>query len=180
MSGTIHTTSIPGCLRLTSFHQIDSRGTFCKTFCESSFRTAGLATHYREHFWSRSAHGVLRGLHFQVPPHDCDKLVTCLEGHVLDVVVDLRMALPTFTKVFATSLHGDCGDSVYVPRGLAHGFYVVSESAVVSYAVTAEYSAAHDKGVLWSSIDFEWPDRTPLVSERDAALPRLAEFESPF
>lgn len=180
MNEFTHTTLIPGCFRITPRRLDDERGFFCKTFCESAFRAAGLAADYREAYWSRSRRRVLRGLHFQAPPHDCDKLVSCMFGQVLDVVVDLRVNSPTFGLAVATPLDGESGQGLYVPRGLAHGFYVCSETAIVAYSVTAEYSPSYDTGILWNSIDYRWPDDTPIVSTRDAGFPALQHFRSPF
>jgi dTDP-4-dehydrorhamnose 3,5-epimerase len=176
----LHATPIPGCYRVTPHRADDRRGSFFKPFSESVFRAAGLATHFREHYWSLSFKRVLRGLHFQLPPHACDKLVACMSGRVLDVIVDLRIDSPTFSHHYALELDGAKGEGVYLPQGIAHGFYVLSESAAVSYAVTAEYSRDFDAGILWSSIDFVWPEDSPIVSERDSSFSRLAEFSSTF
>jgi len=173
-------TPLPGCYTVTPRRSDDQRGSFFKPFCESVFRSEGLATHFREHYWSRSCKRVLRGLHFQLPPHACDKLVACVDGRVLDVVVDLRLDSPAFGRHHALELSGEYGEGLYVPQGLAHGFYVLSETATVSYAVTAEYSPAFDAGVLWRSIGSVWPDNLPIVSERDSGFPSLANFRSPF
>lgn len=176
----LHPTAIPGCYRIAPGRGLDSRGAFFKPFCESVFRSAGLATQFREHYWSRSRARVLRGLHFQLPPHAYDKLVVCTDGRILDVILDLRVDSPTFGRPYAVELDGESGEGLYVPKGLAHGFYVSSESASVSYAVTAEHDPALDVGILWNSIDFSWPDPSPIVSERDSLLPRFADFKSCF
>jgi dTDP-4-dehydrorhamnose 3,5-epimerase len=172
-------TAIPGCFVVTPDSHSDVRGGLTKTFAASHFADAGLTAPFREHFHSWSRHGVLRGLHVQAPPHDGAKLVVCAAGEVLDVVVDLRAGSPAFGRPLSHSLRGP-GDALLVPAGVAHGFYVVSDECLVCYSTTAEYTTPSDDGVRWDSVGAPWPDRDPLVSQRDAGLRPLSEYESPF
>jgi dTDP-4-dehydrorhamnose 3,5-epimerase len=119
-------------------------------------------------------------MHFQLPPHDHYKLVVCLAGGVLDVVLDLRRGSPAYGKFESFELTGRSPQLLLIPPGLAHGFCVTEAPATMYYKVTTAYSPAHDSGVRWNSIGFEWPVNDPLVSARDAALPALADFQSPF
>jgi dTDP-4-dehydrorhamnose 3,5-epimerase len=173
-------TGLPGCHELWPFRQEDERGRFIKPFHEPSFRALGLAVDWREVYVTTSRKGVLRGMHFQAPPHDHVKLVTCLAGRVLDVVLDLRTGSPTFGRCAALELTAERGNALYIPAGLAHGFLALVEDATLLYQVTREHAPDHDQGVLWSSIPFTWPSAEPLVSARDQALPAFQSFTSPF
>jgi len=135
---------------------------------------------FREQYYSISKKNVLRGMHFQLPPHDHYKLVTCVEGRILDVVVDLRRSSPTFGQHLCVELSGVRADSIYIPSGLAHGFLVLSRRALVLYNVSSLYAPLHDTGIRWDSAGIQWPVVAPQVSERDAVLPPLAAFETPF
>lgn len=158
----------------------DPRGSFVKIVHEDIFAAHGLLARFAEQYYSVSANNVLRGLHFQTPPHDHDKLVTCIDGAVFDVVVDLRKGSETFGQHESFELAGARGDGVFVPAGCAHGFYVGSASATVLYNVGTVHAPAHDTGIRWDSAGIEWPCHAPMVSARDAALVPLAEFETPF
>jgi len=173
-------TFIPGCFELRPIILKDSRGRFVKTFDENLFAEKGLETNYKEEYYSVSKRGVLRGLHFQLPPKDLAKLVYCVSGEVFDVVVDLRVNSPTYGSFKSFILNADQGCMVYIPRGLAHGFYTISQEAVMLYRVTALYSPEHDAGILWNSVNIPWPDDNPMTSERDNEFVPLSEFSSPF
>ncbi len=172
--------SIPGCCEIRPTVRIDERGVFVKTFQASSFAALGLAVEFVEQYFSTSKQGVLRGMHFQTPPHDHDKWVYCIDGVVLDAVVDLRVGSPTYQQWEAIELSGERANGLYVPRGVAHGFYVPVESATLVYNVTSEYAPQFDRGIRWDSVRIPWPSAKPLVSVRDASFPELASFESPF
>jgi dTDP-4-dehydrorhamnose 3,5-epimerase len=171
---------VPGCFRLLPFRQGDGRGWFLKTFHEPAFRALGLETGWKETFVSCSARGVLRGMHFQTPPHQQAKLVTCLSGRVLDVIVDLRAGSPAFGTCAALELQGGLGESVYVPAGCAHGFLALEDGTMLQYQVSSPHDPAHDDGILWSSIPFAWPVADPVLSDRDRTFPPLAGFATPF
>ena len=158
----------------------DLRGRFVKILQEDTFAKHGIPAAYAEQYYSVSENNVLRGLHFQTPPHDHHKLVTCIEGDVFDVVVDLRKGSRTYGHHQSFELNGASGDSVFVPTGCAHGFYVRSKTAIMFYNVTTLYVASHDTGIRWDSAGVSWPSARPVVSNRDAALPVLAEFNTPF
>jgi dTDP-4-dehydrorhamnose 3,5-epimerase len=127
-----------------------------------------------------SAKGVLRGLHFQLPPHDHAKLVYCTAGEVMDVAVDLRVDSPTFRQFVCLTLSADQGNMIYLPPGLAHGFYTLSDSATLVYNVTTVYAPSHDAGIRWDSVGIPWPDQDPRVSERDHGFVAMEVFDSPF
>jgi dTDP-4-dehydrorhamnose 3,5-epimerase len=159
--------------------QADPRGTFVKFVHERIFSEHGLPTRFAEQYYSVSSQNVLRGLHLQVPPHHHDKLVTCIAGEVFDVVVDLRKGRG-YGRHQSFDLDGARGDSIFVPAGCAHGFYVRSATAIVLYNVGTVHAPLHDTGIRWDSAGIAWPSAAPVVSDRDAALAPLAEFSSPF
>lgn len=173
-------TQLSQCFVLTPDVKKDNRGWFVKTYTTPDFSHNGLDLHWKESFYTVSKKNVLRGLHFQVPPSDHHKLVGCVKGEILDVVVDLRRNSPTFQKVFSKRLNESTAEQMIIPKGLAHGFLTLSDEAVVVYNTTHPYSPKDDKGILWNSIDMKWPVASPLVSERDAAFPPLHKFDSPF
>jgi len=158
----------------------DLRGRFVKILQEDVFSKHGIPTGFVEQYYSVSANNVLRGLHFQIPPHDHYKLATCIEGEVFDVVVDLRKGSRTYGQHDSFALDGARGDSVFVPSGCAHGFYVRSQTAIMLYNVSSLYAPSHDTGIRWDSAGIAWPCSSPLVSERDAGFAALADFDTPF
>lgn len=156
----------------------DSRGSFVKIFHRRAFEECGLHADFREVYYSRSVAGTVRGLHFQVPPFEHAKLVYCVTGKVLDVLLDLRQGSPTYGKSCSLELEGERDGLVYIPAGIAHGFWAMQDT-ILSYSVSTEHAPAHDAGVHFRSVDVAWPE-SPIISERDQALPRLSDFESPF
>jgi dTDP-4-dehydrorhamnose 3,5-epimerase len=173
-------TNIPGCLELVLKPFKDERGTFVKTFRQDLFAEQGLTTLFAEEYYSISQHGVLRGLHFQSPPMDHIKVVYCISGAVLDAVLDLRKGSPTYGRYELFELNAEKANMLYIPAGLAHGFYVTSNHAVMLYKVTTVYSPQLDAGIRWDSAGIPWPDTHPIISARDRDLPLLADFASPF
>lgn len=173
-------TSIAGVRLLRPMVQRDARGSFMKIVHENMFAAHGLPARFVEQYYSVSHNNVLRGLHFQTPPHDHYKLVTCIDGVVFDVVVDMRKGSETFGRHESFELEGTRGDSVFVPAGCAHGFYVRSDSATVLYNVSTVYAPSHDTGIRWDSAGIRWPCEAPVISERDAALTPFTDFMTPF
>ena len=176
----LKTTNIAGCYELQPRVLSDQRGCFVKTFHHEWFAHHGLKTNFIEQYYSVSNQRTLRGLHFQLPPHDHAKMVYCTAGHVLDVAVDLRLQSPTYGQFVCIELSAAQGNIVYLDSGLAHGFYTRSETATLIYNVTSVYAPAYDAGIRWDSIGIPWPDSTPLLSDRDKTFPALAEFQTPF
>jgi dTDP-4-dehydrorhamnose 3,5-epimerase len=172
--------AIPGCFEIAPRVLDDARGRFVKVFHRDAFAELGLSTDFAEEYYSRSHKGVVRGMHFQTPPHEHVKLVYCVQGEVFDVVLDLRRGSPTYGKAASFRLSAECGNYLYIPKGLAHGFCALTEDATMVYKVGTVYAPQHDSGVLWNSIGIDWPVDEPLVSARDAAFAPLSQFESPF
>lgn len=180
MNIRINETPLPDCFLISLPEQKDKRGNFVKIFDAETFGEKGLETIFPEEYYSISRRGVLRGLHFQIPPQEHVKLVCCLEGIIFDAVVDLRRASPTFCQFNTFALKGNEANLLYIPPGMAHGFLAQSETALVLYKVSTVYSPAHDMGILWSSVGIPWPTPNPVVSARDEAFPTLLCFETPF
>jgi len=158
----------------------DYRGDFVKTIQESVFEEHGLEAGFKECFYSTSYENVLRGMHFQTPPSDHAKLVYCTAGAIYDMALDLRIGSPTYGQHEVYELSSKASNAVYLPRGIAHGFYVREGPAVMVYHVTSEHDAAHDAGIRWDSFDAAWPVQTPIVSARDASFGTFQDFKSPF
>ena len=172
--------TLPGLRLVSPSVKTDERGFFVKIFHEIIFRDHGLSSVIRESYYSTSVRGVLRGLHFQLPPEDHEKLVCCMAGHIVDAVVDLRHGSPTYGCHEVFELSANAPDCLYVPRGFAHGFFVRSETATVLYNVSTPYSPELDAGIRWDSAGIAWPEASPILSSRDKSFPPLSEFNSPF
>jgi len=172
-------TEISGLYEITPKILCDERGCFVKTFHFEEFSKAGIHFIPREEFFSISSKGVLRGMHFQNPPADHSKLIYCIRGEVLDVVVDLRKGIG-YGKVISRELDAIKKTMLLVPRGCAHGFLAKSDSATVVYVTDKEYHPELDSGILWDSITYQWPVAPKTISKRDLSFCKLAEFDSPF
>lgn len=177
---SINPTPLPGCYEIQPRVIDDARGRFVKIFHKDAFAERQLETSFVEEYYSHSIRGVIRGLHFQAPPHDHVKIVYCVQGEISDVVLDIRVGSPTYGKTASFCLSAEKANYVYIPKGLAHGFCSTSETATVIYKVSTVYAPQSDSGVLWSSVGIEWPTSDPVTSERDAGFVPLSAFESPF
>lgn len=157
----------------------DHRGSFSETFSERMFAETVAPVRFVQDNESRSAAGVVRGLHFQTGEAAQSKLVRAVEGRILDVAVDMRRSSPTFGKWVAVELSGENGLQLFIPRGLAHGFSVLGERAVVAYKCDNYYAPGTEAGVLWNDpalgIDWGIDPSQAVVAERDAAFPVFAE-----
>ena len=158
----------------------DDRGYFVKTFHAPEFETASLETNFTEEYYSWSHKGMIRGLHFQTPPHEHSKLVYCPIGEVLDVILDLRIGSPMFSKAVSFTLSETLTNVLYVPAGIAHGFAVQSSNALMMYKVSSVYSPQNDSGILWDSVGLDWGIKIPIVSSRDRSFRTFQDFQSSF
>ena len=173
-------TPLPGLLVLQAAPFADLRGGFLKPFSAGAFAAEGLASGFREFYYSVNRRHVVRGMHFQTPPAEHVKLVYVSRGRIVDVVVDLRKSSPAYGRYFATELDAASGKYLYIPAGFAHGFCALREGTIVNYAQTSCYDRAHDCGIRYDSFGFPWPVEAPVVSTRDLAFPQLKDFNSPF
>jgi len=173
------TTAIEGVLILEPKVFGDARGFFMESFNQKTFNDAiGREVAFVQDNHSRSSKGVLRGLHYQLPPHAQGKLVRVTQGSVFDVAVDMRRASATFGKWVGVELSGENHRQLWLPVGMAHGFLVTSESADFLYKTTDYYAPKAEGCVLWSdpALGIEWPDvgMAPQLAAKDAAAPPLA------
>ena len=158
----------------------DKRGAFVKTFQRSFFTAHGLECDFCENYYTKSHEDVIRGMHFQEPPHDQAKLETVIQDTIIDVILDIRRASPTYGQHVDIELSREKRHSIYIARGLAHGFGTLSDSAIAYYMVTAEYAPDHDEGIRYDSFGYRWPITTPIVSDRDLSFVPFDQFNSPF
>jgi dTDP-4-dehydrorhamnose 3,5-epimerase len=156
----------------------DARGYFVETWHQERYAAAGIKLAFVQDNLSRSAHGILRGLHLQ-HPNAQGKLVYVLDGEVFDVAVDVRVGSPNFGKWTGAHLSSEDHRQLWIPPGFAHGFCVTSETAMFAYKCTALYSMADELGVAWNdpALAIAWPVAEPRLSAKDAALPRLGEID---
>ncbi len=174
------TLSIEGPVVLTPRVFADARGAFIKTYHTDLFREAGIpAFTLREEFFSVSQKDVLRGMHFQVPPHDHAKIVYCVAGAVLDVVVDIRRSSRTYGEHARVDLTADNRKILYIPKGFAHGFLSMADGTTMIYKTDAIYAPEHDTGIRWDRFGFTWPVAAPVVSERDRGVWRACGLRIP-
>ena len=174
----IETTELPGVLILEPKVFGDARGFFLETWSERRYAEAGLPQTFVQDNLSFSARGVLRGLHYQ-HPHAQGKLVYVLQGEVFDVAVDIRAGSPTFGRWVGATLSAENRRQLWIPPGFAHGFCVVSETALFAYKCTDYYAAEHEGSILWNDAELgiPWPIPEPTLSAKDAAAPRLAQID---
>jgi dTDP-4-dehydrorhamnose 3,5-epimerase len=163
----------------------DNRGYFVETFRQDLFEhTVGYKINFVQDNESKSTRGVLRGLHYQLPPYAQAKLVRVIEGSVLDVAVDIRKSSPTFGRHVAVELTGDNKRQLFVPHGFAHGFIVLSDSATFAYKVDNYYAPEHDRGIAFDdkelAIDWQLPLEVLQLSDKDKTHPSLADAKDLF
>ena len=162
----------------------DNRGYFLESFNLEEFEQNVCPINFVQDNESKSTKGVLRGLHFQKPPFHQAKLVRCIEGRVMDVAVDIRIGSPTYGAHVAIELSGENKRQLFVPRGFAHGFSVLSETAVFAYKVDNVYAPEYDYGIRWDdkSLNINWglEDDAVKLSKKDKSLASFSDLDSPF
>lgn len=177
-------TSIPGVVIIEPRLFKDDRGYFFESFSERDFNAQVREVKFVQDNESMSSYGVMRGLHFQRPPYTQSKLVRCVKGAVLDVAVDIRKGSPTYGQHVAVELTEENHRQFFVPRGFAHGFAVLSETAIFQYKCDNFYHPEADGGIsiLDDSLGIDWriPTDHAILSEKDTKHPLLKDFDSPF
>jgi len=171
--------NIPGVFVVSNFVSKDERGVFVKTYNSARFREIGFMDDFKESYYSTSYKDVIRGMHFQIPPHDHGKLVYVVEGKILDVILDLRKDSPSFQSCVSVELES-MTNSILIPKGCAHGFLTLTKTATVVYNVTTVYQKETDAGIKWDSFGFDWNITQPIISQRDNEFIPLDMFKSPF
>lgn len=158
----------------------DGRGFFLEAYKKSDFASNGIDVNFLQDNHSYSQYGVLRGLHFQVPPHAQGKLVSCVQGSVWDVAVDIRDNSPTFARWFGLELSSENHKMMYIPPGFAHGFLVLSGYALFQYKCTEFYNKNAERGIIWNDpgLKIGWPigNSDLIISDKDLDLPIFKEL----
>lgn len=177
--------AIPEVKLLTPKRFYDERGFFSETYNAQRFAEAGVdVTFVQDNHAFSQPKGVIRGLHFQTPPHAQGKLVRVVQGAIYDVAVDIRQGSPTFGKWVSAELTADNWACLWIPEGFAHGLCTLEPNTLVWYKVTGYYAPANDAGVMWNDpqLGIDWPvaPADALLSPKDAALPSLAELPAHF
>ncbi|WP_201979947.1 dTDP-4-dehydrorhamnose 3,5-epimerase [Hymenobacter rubidus] len=180
----VQTHALPGLLEFIPRLFGDPRGVFYETYSARVMQGLGLPADidWVQDNQSKSQPGVLRGLHFQLPPHAQAKLVRVAQGRVLDVVVDIRRDSPTYGQHATVELSAEKGNILFVPVGFAHGFVALEEDTLFLYKCSNYYAPSAEGGLMWNdpALGIDWNIENPLVSPKDAILPTLANLNSPF
>lgn len=162
----------------------DHRGYFLESFNNAKFSEHVKDVNFIQDNESKSTKGVLRGLHFQKPPYAQAKLVRCIEGKVLDIAVDIRKGSPTFGQYEAVELSGENKRQLFVPRGFAHGYIVLSDHAIFSYKVDNLYAPEYEGGIMWNdkqlNVDWNFNVKELILSDKDKKQELFENFDSPF
>ena len=158
----------------------DNRGEFQKSYQNSLFKQKEIKINIDEHFFSVSQKGVIRGMHFQLPPHAQSKLVYVLSGKIIDVVIDLRKNSKTFMQYLAIELSSDNRKALFIPEGFAHGFQSLSDNTIMIYSQSEEFNCESDCGISPLSFDMDWPIENYIISDKDKNFISLEDFKSPF
>ncbi|WP_159522032.1 dTDP-4-dehydrorhamnose 3,5-epimerase [Sunxiuqinia indica] len=173
-------TEIPGLFIVKPRIFSDDRGLFIKLFHDKLFEKLGLRSDFKEEYYSTSKKGVVRGLHFQLPPEQHVKCISCIQGELFDAVVDLRKDSPTYGKHFTITLNSKEPTVLYIPEGMAHGFMSLTDDTIFLNKTTSVYHADCDTGIHWDSCGIKWPEIPVIVSEKDRNMLPFEQFESPF
>jgi len=168
---------IPGAILINPKVFKDERGFFLEVYEKSAFEKFGIKEMVQVNH-SKSKHNTLRGLHFQREPFSQAKIVRCIKGQILDVAVDLRKKSSYFGRYLAIELTEENKKMLYIPRGFAHGFLVLSDFAEVMYMVDNVYAPDYESGLLWNDpdVNIQWPNNNPILSQKDQKLPTLREL----
>ena len=172
----VEDTKFSGLKLIHFFNPTDNRGKFVKFYNQTIFKINNLNFDLKEAYYSVSKKGVIRGMHFQIPPMAHKKIVFVSKGKITDVILDISKDSPTFGQVYSIKLSSGNNLAVIIPKGFAHGFVSLSDNTIVNYLQTSEYSQEHDQGILWNSFSFNWEIENPIVSERDKLFNTFEEY----
>ena len=177
-------TEFPGLIVVEPTVFEDNRGYFFESYNENTFIAGGVEMKFVQDNQAKSCYGVIRGLHYQLAPYAQTKLIRALSGSILDVVVDIRRGSPTYSKVFSIELTADNKKQLLVPKGFAHGYSVLSETAEVLYKCDAFYNKANEGGIVYNdpalAIDWKIPQDKAIVAEKDVQHPYLSNCVNNF
>jgi len=176
----IYELEIQGCYLVESDKFEDHRGSFSKTYHREIYNKFGIFCDFAEEFYSFSHKNVIRGMHFQLPPADHDKLVYCPSGAVKDVFLDIRKSSKTYGQFMSIELTADNRRILFLPKGIAHGFQSLVDNSLMVYKTTTVHFPSLDSGIRWDSFGFDWGIEDPIMSIKDKNLLKFDEFDSPF
>jgi dTDP-4-dehydrorhamnose 3,5-epimerase len=179
---TVDRFEIEGLLLIKPAVFSDERGLFYETYSSNKYNAHGIPSSFAQDNESISKKNVLRGLHFQLPPHDQGKLVRVIKGAAIDVAVDIRKQSPTYGKHIMVELTEDNKHQFWIPSGFAHGFLSLTDETIFSYKCTNLYNKESESGLLWNDkdINIQWNIENPIVSEKDVHFAPFSSFNSPF
>lgn len=169
-------TPFEGCFLFEFVTHKDYRGSFNKIISRDKFLDFGINFELNEHYVSNSKKNVIRGMHFQKPPYEQDKIVYCISGRALDVLVDIRSFSKTFGETFSFELSEESNYFIFIPKGVAHGFCALEDNTKLGYYTTSSYDFDSDSGFKFDSFAFNWPVKNPIVSDRDINLPDYQSY----
>ncbi len=167
----ISTTPIQDLYLIDCFIFDDERGQLMKPYSHRAYANLSVNLNFKETWFTKSHKNVIRGMHMQIGEMGAEKLVSVIQGSVLDVVLDTRKQSPTYGLVYEVKLEASKPQALYIPIGCAHGYKVIEEQTITMYMATKVHSAEHDQGVLWNSFGYDWRIKKPIISARDWELP---------
>jgi len=173
-------TSLEGCYEILPTVFTDHRGSNIKPFHIDTFKKLGIEYSFGEDFVAKSVKGVIRGFHFQNPPHAQAKLVYCVNGSIMDIALDIRKGSPTYGKYQAFNLSGSKNNMLFIPEGFAHGYLTLEDNTIALYKMSSVYNPESEGGIRWDSIGVDWGIADPIISVKDRNYAPFYEFESKF
>lgn len=171
---------LKGVFEISLFRHEDDRGIFVKPWNFSTLNQYGISFEIKEVYWSVSAKGNIRGMHFQIPPHSNEKIISCQNGKVIDVLLDLRRGETTYGHYTNIELSEIKSNALFIPKGIAHGFQSLAHKSQLLYFSSYEYVPESDCGIRWNSFGYKWPLPITKISQRDKEQPLFSKFESSF
>jgi|TARA_B100000959_G_C14991739_1_gene628255 dTDP-4-dehydrorhamnose 3,5-epimerase len=173
-------TEIDGVFLLKLPYYTDKRGVFCKIYNFEYSKNLGLPFLCHESFFTISMANVIRGMHFQIYPHEQYKIASVVSGKIIDVVLDLRKESNTYGNHLTFELSNNNARAIFISPGIAHGFCSLEDNTIVNYIVSSVYAPEHDLGIHWNSFGYKWPVTNPILSDRDSQHPSFSDFETMF
>lgn len=172
--------NLQGAFILRTKVNLDPRGYFFKPYVRNELLNTKIEFTPAETFYSTSKRNVIRGMHFQLPPCEQAKLVNVVKGSIIDVLLDLRTNSPSYGKFTSLELMENDGVSIYIPKGIAHGFASKAEESIVLYFADTPYNPEYEDGIKYNSFGYKWDIDNPIISSRDLSFKGVDQFKSPF
>lgn len=169
-------TSIEGLFVIEALRFEDLRGELIKPFNFNSYKELNVNLDFKETWFTKSKKNVIRAMHLQIGDMSCEKLVSVINGSVIDLVLDLRPESKSFGKYFEIELNDKTPKALYIPKGCAHGYKVLEDNTITMYSATKVHSAEHDLGIRWDSFGYDWNISNPILSEKDLNLIEFKDF----